>query len=806
MRLFSLFTLLVFVSLSLFAQEDLLYQKPSASILALADYERAPSISMDSKMQYMLLSYRNTYKTLDDLNQDELRLGGLRINPKTNISSTTNFIHKLAIKKVQDIGANPQIVNGLPNNPKISFLNWSPDESKIAFVNVIQTGAELWVIDVKTASAKRLTDASLSANINSPFTWHPNSKQLLVKMIPNNRKALLDVKKDLPKGPIVSNAEGKVSQNRTYTDLLKNKSDEENFEIIVASELVIIDLDGNKSKFKSSNLFTAQSFSPDGNFVMLTYLQKPFSYLVPYSRFPMTTFVYDMQGNEIKKVNDVPLTEIMPKGFAAVRKGKRYMDWRNDKSASLYYVEALDGGDPANLVTERDELFSWDAPFNQAPTSIMKTKQRFSDVIWGNDNVAIVSDSWYDTRNTKTYLINPTQKNQVPKVVFDRNYQDVYSDPGNFEITKNALHQNVLLVNRNELFLIGDGFTKAGQFPFVDALNLSSLKTKRIYQSLYKDKKESILSFEYKGKDQICLVQIQSKNEYPNYFIRNLANKKDLKQVTFMKNPFESIASAYKEVVKYKRADGVDLSGTLYLPVGYDKVKKEKLPLLIWAYPEEFKDKASAGQSKQNPNEFTFPNYGSFIYWITKGYAVLDDASFPIIGEEKKEPNDSFLEQLVANGKAAIDAIDALGFIDRTKVAVGGHSYGAFMTANLLTHSNLFACGIARSGAYNRTLTPFGFQSEQRNFWDIPTIYNEMSPFYSANKLKNPILLIHGEADNNPGTFTLQSERYFQALKGLGAKARMVILPKESHGYAAKENIFHLLWEQEQFLDKYLKH
>jgi dipeptidyl aminopeptidase/acylaminoacyl peptidase len=299
---------------------------------------------------------------------------------------------------------------------------------------------------------------------------------------------------------------------------------------------------------------------------------------------------------------------------------------------------------------------------------------------------------------------------------------------------------------------------------------------------------------------------LQSKNEFPNYYFRNIkATNQAPQQVTFFKNPFESIRDVHKEVIKYQRKDGIELSGTLYLPAGYDKSKKEKLPLLIWAYPEEFKDKNSAGQSSANPNEFTFPNYGSFVMWVTRGYAVLDDASFPIIGEGTEEPNDNFVEQLVANAEAAINAVDALGYIDRKKVAVGGHSYGAFMTANLLTYSNLFACGIARSGAYNRTLTPFGFQSEQRNYWDVPEVYNTMSPFMNAGKMKTPLLLVHGEADNNPGTFTLQTERYFQALKGLGAPARMVILPKESHGYLAKENIFHLLWEQDQFLQKYLK-
>ena len=320
---------------------------------------------------------------------------------------------------------------------------------------------------------------------------------------------------------------------------------------------------------------------------------------------------------------------------------------------------------------------------------------------------------------------------------------------------------------------------------------------------LYSVPRQQLIDIIDANKGTVLVTQ-QSKNKYPNYFVRNIKNNK-AEAVTQFANPFASISTIHKEVIKYKRNDGVELKGTLYLPANYDFKKKPKLPLLVWAYPEEFKDKATAGQNTANPNEFTFPSYGSFIYWVTKGYAVLDDASFPIIGEGTTEPNDTFIPQLVANGKAAIDAVDQLGYIDRNRVAVGGHSYGAFMTANLLTHSNDFACGIARSGAYNRTLSPFGFQSEQRNYWDVPEIYNGMSPFMNANKMKKPMLLVHGEADNNPGTFTLQTERYFQALKNLGAPVRMVILPKEAHGYVAKENILHLLWEQDQFLEKCLK-
>lgn len=782
------------------AQENITFQKPSPEILALADYQRAPSVSLDSQKKFMLLSFRNTYKTLDDLNQEELRLGGLRINPVTNISSTVTYINNL---KLKNLTTNREYdVTGLPENPKITNISWSPNESKIAFTHTTNKGVSLWVLDVETGNAKAITSDNLNANLGNPFSWKDNTS-LLIKVLPKNKPALINTTKDLPKGPTVSISDGSKSQNRTYQDLLKNPIDEANFENIVTSELYIVSTDGTQTFFKEAAMYAGESISPDTNYVMITTLQKPFSYIVPLNRFPQITSVYDWKGTLIQKVNNVALTEIMPKGFSSVRKGKRSMSWRNDMPATLFYVEALDEGDQSKKVDFRDELFLWNAPFTTQPKSIAKTIQRYGGIIWGDENMALVYDSWYDTRNEKVYLINPSTFNDSPKIISDRNSQDIYSDPGNFETKKNKYGRQTLVIENNNLYLIGDGHTKEGQFPFIDALNLNNFQKKRLYLSKLKNQKEDILSLENIQKGE-ALVMLQSKNEYPNYYIRNYKNNK-VKAITSFKNPFESIKNVYKEVIKYKRKDGVELSGTLYLPAGYDFKKKEKLPLLIWAYPAEYKDKNTAGQNDKNPNEFTFPNYGSFVYWVTKGYAVLDDASFPIIGEDTTEPNDTFIPQLVSNAEAAIDAVDNLGYINRKKVAIGGHSYGAFMTANLLTHSNLFACGIARSGAYNRTLTPFGFQSEQRNYWDIPSIYNEMSPFMNADKMKTPLLLVHGDADNNPGTFTLQSERYFQALKGLGAPVRLVLLPKEAHGYVAKENILHLLWEQDQFLEKYLK-
>ncbi|MBV8326568.1 prolyl oligopeptidase family serine peptidase [Chryseobacterium sp.] len=782
------------------AQESITYQKPSAEILKLADYERPPSVLMNNKKDWVVFTYRPTYKTLADLSQQEMKLGGLRINPATNIASTVTYFNNLKIKRISD--KNETQVKNLPAEAKITYTSFSPDEKKLAFTNTTNKGVELWVIDLETAIAKKITADNLNANLGMPYTWYNDSQSLLIMTLPQNRPALIDTGKDLPTGPIVSTADGKVSQNRTYQDLLKNPQDEKNFEILTASEIYNVDLNGGLKKIKEQDLYSKVSFSPDGNYLLATVVKKPFSYIVPFNRFPSTTTVYDRNGGSVKVVNDVPLSEIMPKGFSSVRTGKREMEWRSDAPATLIFVEALDGGDQYKPADYRDELFTWEAPFTAAPKSFFKIKQRYQDVNWTNDHYAVVTEDWYDTRNTKSFLID--LNNGESKVIEDRNSQDIYSNPGKFNKTENQFGKSVIDIKGGKTYLVGEGFTKDGQHPFIDEMDIKSLKKKRLYTSDLKNTKESILDILNPSKGEVLITQ-QSSNQYPNYFKKNIKSNK-AEPVTHFANPFESIKDVYKEVITYKRNDGVTLTGTLYLPANYDrKAKREKLPLLIWAYPAEYKDKNTAGQNKKNANDFTFPSYGSFIYWTAKGYAVLDDAAFPIIGEGKTEPNDTFIPQLVANAEAAINAVDQLGYIDRKKVAVGGHSYGAFMTANLLTHSHLFACGIARSGAYNRTLTPFGFQTEQRNYWDVPEIYTAMSPFMHADQMKTPLLLIHGDADNNPGTFTLQTERYFQALKNLGAPVKMVLLPKEAHGYQAKENILHLLWEQDQFLEKCLK-
>lgn len=785
------------------AQENVTYQLPPQEILQLADADMPPSISTDRKAENAFLSYRSRYKTINELSERELRLAGLRINPVTNINSRETFSEKITYFDLKT--SKEKTIAGLPVKGRFSNQSWNTSQSKFAVTNTTNKGVELWIVDVKTQAATKVYEDKLNANLGRPFNWISDT-ELIVNVIPASKKALIDTKDAIATGPTVSVADGKEAQNRTYQDLLQNKNDEFNFEQLAISELVKVNIEtGAKSKWKDAAMYTDISTSPDGQYVLVNEIKKPFSYLVTYNSFPSTNIVYDINGKLIKEVDHKELQEVVPKGFSSTIMGKRGLNWRADKPNTLYWVEALDGGDANKPAEYRDALYQVTAPFTANKELLVKVKDRYRGVTWGNDEVAIVRDAWYNTRNESSYLFNPSNPNQEPIRFFSRNSQDAYNNPGSFVTEMNDYGYNVLAINKGKLMLVGEGVSAEGILPFVDDFDIKTQKTSRLWRAQKSDKLEAIARV-IDPKKGIILEQIQSKTDYPNLYVRNIFQKGGKpKQVTFTKNPFEAMNKISKELITYKRADGVELSGTLYLPPNYDKTKKEKLPMLMWAYPREFKDASMAGQVTTSENKFTSPSYGGPIYWALRGYAVLDDAAFPIIGEGKEEPNDTFVPQLVANAKAAIDAVDKLGFIDRERVAVGGHSYGAFMTANLLTHSNLFAAGIARSGAYNRTLTPFGFQSEQRNYWEAPDVYNTMAPFQNADKMKTPLLLIHGEADNNTGTFPMQSERYFNALKGLGATTRLVLLPKESHGYAARENILHMLWEQDQWLEKYVK-
>ena len=787
----------------LLGQDNLPYQTPPKAIADLIDAEPTPGASLSPSGEWMLLLSRPSLPSIEEVAQEEMRLAGIRINPRTNSSSRSSYYNGMKIKSLKSDEVLE--IKGLPQDPKIENVSWSPDGSKIAFTLTQSSGLELWVVDVNKTKASRVTSPFINDAMSGlPYRWFSDNKHILYKSVILPRGATPEASAK-PFGPIIQQNKGKSAPVRTYQDLLKNAHDEALFEHYTAAQLKIITLgQGEPRDFGKKGIIKGFSISPDGNYVMIMTIQKPFSYIVPFSRFPYTVEIYDKDGIKVREVAKLPLAENIPKGFGAVAEGPRSFTWRADAPATLYWVEAQDGGDPKKESTIRDKMFYLEAPFAGTPKPGISFQLRYGGIDWGTGDLAIAYEWWWKNRQVITSKWQPDRVKKGKEVLFDRSWEDSYNDPGDFESKINKYGRRVLITadNGKTLYLTGQGASPEGNRPFVDQFNLITKSSNRLWRSQapYYEYPIAIID-EEKGS---VLTRREAKEEVPNYFLRDLKSGQ-LTQVTHFENPYQSLMGVKKELIKYKREDGIELTGALYLPTGYDKEKDGPLPVLMWAYPREFKSADAAGQVKDSPYEFIRIGWWSPLFWVTQGYAVFDDFGMPIIGEGEEEPNETFVHQLVSGAEAAVNKLVDMGVADRDRLAVGGHSYGAFMTANLLAHSDLFATGIARSGAYNRTLTPFGFQSEERTFWEAPETYFKMSPFMHADKITEPILLIHGEADNNSGTFPMQSERFYAALKGHGANVRLVMLPHESHGYRARESVRHMLWEMTTWLDEHVK-
>ncbi len=776
------------------AQENIPYQKPPAELTQLLEAPLTPAVVFSPDKKWMVLLDRSDYPTIEELSRPELRIAGLRIDPGNNGQSRQRYLIGMKLKNLVD--KKDYEVKGLPTPLLMSSPSFSPDGKRIAFLQNTAERIELWIVDVNTLTASKFSDRPLSAIFGNPYSWLSDSQHILFTAVPADRKVMAE-KSRVPNGPTIEENLGKKAPNRTYQDLLKNAYDENLFDYYATSQIVVKNLAGEEKLLGAPALYTTVNPSPDGNYILTRALHKPYSYIVPFNRFPQTVSVMDKQGKPVKQIIDLPLFDNLPNGFNAVATGPRNHAWRNDAPATLYWVEAQDGGDPKTKADIRDIVFEQAAPFSSAPSALVKLSLRYGGITWGNANNAWVYENWWTDRKTRTHQLNPGTK--AVKLIEDRSSEDVYTDPGSVLTEWNSYGRSVMMIRDNAVWLAGEGSSPEGDLPFLDKLDLNSGKKTRLWRCVapYYESVSTVLD----PKKNVFITSRESLTESPNYYIRS---GKTLTQLTAFPHPYPLIKDVKKQVLKYKRDDGVDLTANLYLPANYKK-EDGPLPTFLWAYPAEFKSSANAGQVKGSPYTFPRIGWGSAIYWVARGYAILDNASIPIVGEGDQEPNDTYIKQLVASAKAAIDYGASLGVVDPNRVAAGGHSYGAFMTGNLLAHSDLFKAGIARSGAYNRTLTPFGFQAEERTYWEAPQVYFEMSPFSYADKIKEPILLIHGEADNNSGTFPVQTERFYNALKGHGATTRFVLLPYESHGYQGKESVLHMLWEMDRWLEKYVK-
>ncbi|MBA4135914.1 MAG: S9 family peptidase [Opitutus sp.] len=774
------------------------YRQPDPALAAIVDAPLLPELRRSPAQDRFLLLERAPTLTLAELAAPELRLAGLRFNPERYTSNRALTYARLTLKSMPAGVETP--VRGFPDDARLAHVSWSADGRQIAVVvfSQNQPGA-LWTIDVATATARALTGPELNGVLGSPVSWIGHDA-LLVKLIPADRGAA-PLRNVTTLSPVVQQSKGEKAAVRTFQDLLKDPQDEAAFDYYATSELVRVSLDGQRTPLGLRGVLVANA-SPDGRYFTAGVFHRPYSYLVPANRFPLRYSIHDATGKLVREIADLPLAENLSPAFDSTRPGPRNFDWRADAPATLAWIEARDHGDATQPAEVRDQLMLLAAPFAGDPAGGPKFGYRVAGIAWGNEACALVSENWIKTRRTRTWRFSPADPSTAPALVFDRSSEDRYGDPGAPVTKTGPFGEPVLHFGADgSIFLRGQGASAEGDRPFLDRYDFASGKATRLWQSTAPHFEE-FATFLDDAATQ-ALTRRESPTEPPNYFVRDLTNGA-MKEFTHFPNPFPQFAGVKKEIITYARADGVQLTGTLYLPPDWTPAQGP-LPTLLWAYPREFKSADAAGQVRDSPYRFVRVSAMGPLPFLLKGYAVLDDPAMPIIGEGKQEPNDTYIAQLVASAKAAVDELVRRGVTDRDRVAVGGHSYGAFMTANLLAHSNLFRAGIARSGAYNRTLTPFGFQAEERSFWEAPEIYGAMSPFNHANKIKDALLLIHGQADDNSGTFPVQSERFYQALTGLGATARYVQLPYEAHGYRARESLLHMLWEESNWLDTYVK-
>ena len=794
------FVMLAVLAGPVLAQEGQTYQQPPAPIADILDSKPTPTPSLSPDRSTIALFERANLPPIAELAEPMLRLAGYRINPRNNgpANSRVNWLTGLSFQPVS--GGAARAVP-LPASARFMSPSWSPDGKTVAFLMDAPTGLELWTADVAAGTARRLTDARVNAAAGAGFNWMPDSSGLVVRMTPAGRGAAPDVSRP-PAGPTVAESMGRAAPVRTYQDLLGDAGDEALFDHYFTSQLTFVPLTGAPRALGSPAVYLGAGVSPDGRYLLQTTAKRPFSYVVPAALFPADVVVTDLQGRVVHRVADLPLRDNVPTPFDAVAPGPRSVQWRADAPATLVWTEAQDGGDPRTPAEVRDRVFSLAAPFNGQPTRLIDLKERYAGITWGDADTALVTSRWFNTRHETRHVLDPSNPGQ-DRVLMERNYQDRYNDPG-FPLTEpNASGFPVMrFASDGRVLVSGDGATREGEYPFLAAMDLDTGQAERIWTSASGDYESIVGLLDEQGRRLV--TRRETRNDPPNLFVRDLGAAQPNALTTFP-DPAPQLAGVTRQLITYTRADGVQLSGTLYLPAGYDKNRDGPLPLVMWAYPAEFTDAAVAGQVVDTANRFVRPGGSSHLFLLTQGYAVLDDPSMPIVGVNGAEPNDTYIQQLSESARAAVDAVVELGVADRDRIAVGGHSYGAFMTANLLAHTDLFRTGIARSGAYNRTLTPFGFQAEQRSYWEATDTYHQMSPFTYANRVNEPILLIHGEADDNQGTFPVQSERFYAALKGHGATVRYVVLPLEAHGYRARESVGHTLWEMTRWLDQYVK-
>jgi dipeptidyl aminopeptidase/acylaminoacyl peptidase len=778
------------------------YQKPSPEIVNVLLAPAPPMAIVNPQGTEMLLAEPIRYPPISELARPMLRIAGIRIDPANFGQHAPQRFTHLSLVNVAD-GRAKQIPFAYGEG--FGRPEWAPDGKHFFLTLTADKTVELWIGDATNASIHRIPAISLNTtllvsfgqNQPQPCSWAPGSRELLCRIVPAN-PGKPPAEPGIPEGPIVRQSFGKAAPAPTFEDMLTSPFDEQEFDYYAKAQLALVTIATGKSTLIGKPaIFNMDELSPNGRLILVSEIHPPYSYVRPFEDFAHTVEVWDSAGRIVYKAADVPLQETIPIG--GVASGPRDYQWQPSSPSTLVWAEALDGGNPRAKADYRDKLMEISAPFTAQPTELTRTEFRFTRIFWGErGDLAIVSEIDRADARARTWFLNLQDASAKPRLVWDMNALERYKNPGLPLMHMLANGHTAVIEQGENIFLAGEGASPEGDRPFLDRLNTQALQSERLFHCDDKSYEEVVALSSADGPQFI--TRRESRTEPPNYFLH--AADSSPRALSHYADPNPQLLKIRKQLVTYKRADGVPLSMTIYLPPDYKE--GQRYPAVVWAYPVEFSDPRVAGEVTGSPNRFTEFTGLSPLWFLLDGYVVLDNATMPVVGPPRTA-NDTYVEQIVSSAKAAIDKAADMGIVDPNRVGVGGHSYGAFMTANLLAHSTLFRAGVARSGAYNRTLTPFGFQNERRSFWQASQVYFNMSPFMFANQFHAPILLIHGMADNNSGTFPIQSQRLFMALKGNGASVRYVQLPDEAHGYTARESIEDMIWEMLRWFDLYVK-
>ena len=787
-------TLIFVITLIIFGSMYGQYKAPDDRIKEVYEITKPPYIIFKPfSVSGFEIGY-NPQINLREVAEPDLELAGKKFLPRLNAAKKFYQTNSFSLVDFENRDRN-DIDLSKYKGIRTSF--YSSDHTKAIMTYDCSDGVGFIYVDFSRKKITEYPDIRLNGAMGEPHVqWLANQKEVLIRMIPQKRgeKPERDI---IPLSPIIEETSGKMSQMRTYTNLLKSPNDEILFDYYFSSQIAIVNLKSKKiKKIGQPGIYRSVEISPNNKLLLITQINKPYSYTVPYYYFPQTTSIWNLKGKEVKHLMNRELQDEIPIGGTYA--GPRYHHWLPIADQTLVWYEAQDEGDPKVQVDFRDIIYKSDYPYNETKV-FFQTEHRASGYQCFADKKNIIfGDYDRDRLWSREWLFNLHDNSKI--LISDQSVNDKYADRGELFTVWDENKERVIVRNNDLVYYINNtGATPEGNRPFLASFNLKTLEFSKMYEA-DSSKYEQIVTFADSNFNTI-IIGSQDVTKPRNYQLVDLrtGHKQSL---TNNENPYPDYAQLQKELVNYKRSDGLDLSGILYLPSDYDGT--EKLPLIIHAYPREFVSAETAGQVSGSDKTFTWYYGDDLRYLAMSGYAVLYNASIPIVGDPEFV-NDTFLDQLIDGVDSAISFLDKRGVIDPNRVGIIGHSYGAFMVANVLANSDLCQVGVAKSGAYNRTLTPFGFQKERRTFWQAKDFYLEVSPFATADQINEPILLIHGEKDPNSGTYPMQTKRFYQAIKGTGGTAKMVILPFEEHSYRAKESELHVLAEINKWFDRFLQ-